>query len=86
MLLETLDASRLGNVVTRKGVMRAVKEFMGAGKRYNNMNNMIHIKAKFNGVFSKDNLPKIKDGAYVLNLDDKQIKGRHWFHYLLTEI
>ena len=25
---------------------------------------------KFNGVFSRKNLPKIKDGAYVKNLDE----------------
>ena len=24
---------------------------------------------KFNGVYSKNNLPKIKDGAYIINLD-----------------
>ena len=26
-------------------------------------------EAKFNGVYSRNNLPKIKDGAYVTNLD-----------------
>ena len=25
---------------------------------------------RFNGVHSRDNLPKIKDGAYVINLDE----------------
>ena len=25
---------------------------------------------KFNGVYSRNNLPKIKDGAYVINLDE----------------
>ena len=24
---------------------------------------------KFNGVYSRNNLPKIKDGAFVINLD-----------------
>ena len=24
----------------------------------------------FNGVYSRDNLPKIKDGAYAINLDE----------------
>ena len=28
--------------------------------------------------FSEDNLPRIKDGVYVINLDDKQNKGTHW--------
>ena len=25
---------------------------------------------RFNGVISRDNLPKINDGAYVINLDE----------------
>ena len=38
----------------------------------------LHSKPRFNGVFSRDNLPRIKDGAYVINLDDKQNKETHW--------
>ena len=31
----------------------------------------------FNGVYSRNSLPKIKDGAYVINLDEyKSIKTR----------
>ena len=34
---------------------------------------------KFNGVYSRDNLPdKIKDGAYVINLDEYSDIGSHW--------
>ena len=33
---------------------------------------------RFNGIFSTDNLPRIKDGAYVINLDNKQSKGTQW--------
>ena len=34
---------------------------------------------KFNGVFSRNNLPKkIKDGAYVINLDEYADAGTHW--------
>ena len=33
---------------------------------------------KFNGVYSKNNLPKIKDGAYVINLDQFKSIGTHW--------
>ena len=29
-----------------------------------------HNQPRFNGVYSGDNLPKIKDGAYVINLDE----------------
>ena len=34
---------------------------------------------RFNGVYSRDNLPKqIKDGAYVINLDKHKDTGTHW--------
>ena len=34
---------------------------------------------KFNGVFSRNNLPKkIKDGAYIINLDEYSNVGTHW--------
>ena len=39
----------------------------------------------FNGVFSRDNLPKWKYGAYVKNPDDKKVKEHIGFLYLLTE-
>ena len=35
-------------------------------------------KPKFNGVYSRNNLPKIKDGAYVINLDEFKSIGTHW--------
>ena len=33
---------------------------------------------RFHDVFSRDNLPKIKDEAYVTNPNDKQSEGTHW--------
>ena len=34
---------------------------------------------RFNGVYSRDNLPdKIKDGAYVTNIDECSDIGTHW--------
>ena len=33
---------------------------------------------RFNGVFSRDNLQKIKDGAYMINLDKYSDIGTHW--------
>ena len=34
---------------------------------------------RFNGVYSRNNLPKrIKDGAYVINLDEYVDVGTHW--------
>ena len=39
---------------------------------------------RFNGVYSRDNLPKIKDGAYIINLDEHYDIGTHctalWFN------
>ena len=36
-------------------------------------------KSRFNGVYSKDNLPnKIKDVAYVINLDEYSDIATHW--------
>ena len=34
---------------------------------------------KFNGVYSRNNLPKIKDEAYVIYLDDYKSMGTHSF-------
>ena len=36
-------------------------------------------KSRFNGVYSRDHLPKItKKGAYVINLDVYENTGTHW--------
>ena len=32
---------------------------------------------RFNGVYSRDNLPRIKDGAYVINLNQYSDIGTH---------
>ena len=33
---------------------------------------------RFNGVYSRDSLPKIKDEAYVIDLDEYSDIGTHW--------
>ena len=35
-------------------------------------------KPMFNGVYSKNNLPKIRDGLYEINLDEFKSIGSHW--------
>ena len=41
---------------------------------------------KFNGVYWRNNLPKIKDGAYVINLVEYKSIGTHWMAlYVSTE-
>ena len=42
---------------------------------------------RFNGVFSRNNLPKkIKDGAYVTNLDNMQMQAHIGLLYFVTEM
>ena len=39
---------------------------------------------KFNGVYSRDNLSnQVKDGAYVINLDEHSDIGTHWIAFYL---
>ena len=33
---------------------------------------------RFNGVYSRDNLQKIKDGTYIINLNEYSDIGTHW--------
>ena len=33
---------------------------------------------RFNGVYSRDNLPKLEDEGYVINLNDYTDTGSHW--------
>ena len=41
--------------------------------------NIYENESRFNGVYSRDNLPKtIKNGAYVINLDEFEDVGTHW--------
>ena len=35
-------------------------------------------ESKFNGVYSRNNLPKLKKQAYVINLDHSENAGTHW--------
>ena len=99
MLLGTLGASLLGNMLAGKGIVRAGS---GIKKRKRNckswlwkLNGFLMLprpltnfeiqkyyqnESRFNGVYSRNNLPKkIKDGAYVINLDKyAAVVGTHW--------
>ena len=80
MLLGTLGASLLGNLLTGgKGVIHAGK---GIKKKSNllipfhpltnfEISEYYENESSFNGIYSRDNLPaNIKKGAYVINLDE----------------
>ena len=42
---------------------------------------------RFNGVYSRNNFPeKIKDGAYVTNLDEHADTSTHWIALFLAEL
>ena len=107
MLLGTLGADLLGNILACKGVIatsqgrginRVGEGIVTAGygnnkkgkKQQNGILMPIHPltnfeiqkyyqnEPRFNGVYSRDNLPKIKDGVYVINLDKYSDTGTHW--------
>ena len=40
---------------------------------------------RFNGVYARNNLPKIKDGAYVMNLDQYKSIGTHWIVFYVND-
>ena len=40
--------------------------------------NYYQNEPKFNGAYSRKNLPKIKGRAYVINLDEYKPIGTHW--------
>ena len=94
MLLVTLGASLLGNLLTGKGIIRAGDGIVRAGEGSKKTQNLLlpfhpltnieiseyySNEPRFNGVYSRDNLPKItKKGAYVINLDEYKSTGTHW--------
>ena len=101
MLLGTLGASLLGNLLTGGKDMRAgdglVRAGKGSKKKPLNLllpfHPLINIEISeyyanepgFNGVYSRNNLPnKIKNGAYVINLDEYENKGTLWVSLFVT--
>ena len=43
-------------------------------------------EAKFNGLYSRNNLSKIKDGTYIVHLHEYQSRGTHWIPYVNAKI
>ena len=41
-------------------------------------------KAKFHRVYSRKNLPKIKDGAYIINFDGYESIETHWIVFYVN--
>ena len=42
------------------------------------MRKVYEKEPKYNGLYSRNNLPKMKDGPYVINLDEYKLVGTHW--------
>ena len=84
MLLGTLGAPLLGNLLTGKGFVRAGEGTIRTGydssiKKSSNSTTSFKNESRFNGVYSRDNLPKtINIRAYVINLDEHADVGTHW--------
>ena len=100
MLLGTLGASLLRNILVGKGINRASERIVRAsyGNKKKQQNGFLmprhplinfeiqkyyQNEHRFNGVYSRDNLPersstKIKDGAYIINLDGYSDIGTQW--------
>ena len=94
-LLGNLLAGGKGIVRAGDGIVRAGDGILraGEGSKKNNLNSLLPFhpltnieiseyyasESRFNGVYSRDNLPKItKKGAYVINLDEYKNTGTHW--------
>ena len=100
MLLGTLGASLLGNLLLGKRFLRAGEGTVRIGEGIKKkalmprlpLTNFKIIKyynnnPRFNGVYSRDNLPKIiKNGGYIVNLDEYEVVGTHWISLHLREL
>ena len=43
------------------------------------------FQLRFNGVYSRDNLPKVKNGTYVINIDEYFDIGTLWIFSVCTK-
>ena len=90
-LLGTLGASLLGNLLSGQNLYRTGYGMYRTGYRLKKkslipfhplknyeIKNYFKDEPRFNGVYSRDNLSKLKNGAYVFNLDHSENTGRHW--------
>ena len=83
-LLGTFGASLLGNLLSGKGFLRAgegiKKNLMPAHPLTNfEITEYYENEPRFNGVYSRNNLPKmIKSGAYIIDLDKYADVGTQW--------
>ena len=91
-LLTGKDIMRAGDGIVRAGEGSLASRAKGEGSKKNlnlllpfhpltniEINEYYKNEPRFNGVYSRNNLPKtIKKGAYVINLDEYENTGTHW--------
>lgn len=66
--------------MTRRG-KGIFKDFIQTN--YDLMDKMVEVGIPIQGVFNRDNLPRImSDGCYILNLDESSGSGTHWTGFL----
>ena len=87
MLLGTLGASLLGNLLTGRGLIRASEGTVRTGENVLmlphpltnfEMQKYYEHEPKFNGVYSGNNLSKINNEVYIITLDEYESIGTHW--------
>ena len=80
MLLGTLGAIYLGNVLTDKGTIKTGEGFLIRPHPLTNfkIQKYYQDEPKFNGFYTRNNLPKTKDDAYVINLEKYKSVETHW--------
>ena len=84
-MVKSLDQSGLlitGKCTIRagEGTIRAGQDFLMPPDPLTNfeIQKYNQNKLKFDGIYSRSNLPKTKDGAYVINLDERKSMETHW--------
>ena len=86
ILLGTLCASLLGNLLRDKAVMKAGEGKIRVGQDFEcwlilsefEIEKNYQNESKLDGVYSRNNLPKIKDGVYRINTDEYESIKTHW--------
>ena len=87
MLLGTLGASLLGNLLTGKCTIRAGKGAIRESDQFSmpphpltnfEIKKYYENESKLNGVYSKNNLHKERDRKYIINLDEYELTGTYW--------
>ena len=74
----TIRASE-GTIRDGEGKIRADRIFNATSSFKNfEIQRYYQNEPKFNGVYSRNNLSKIKDGTYVISLDEFKSIGTHW--------